>query len=110
MKEEYNKCCEKKLRTIARTEKENNQNVFYEWENKKFRHGQKTFSSPKEIMKCSEINKGYEKLINCINILQMINEKKLFLLSFTVFITFLVSILNTFIIFIFVTQNLTYQN
>ena len=35
MREEYNKCCEK-LRTIVRTEKEKNQNVFYEWENKKF--------------------------------------------------------------------------
>ena len=76
-KEEYNKCCEK-LRTIVRTEKENNQNVFYEWENKKFRHGQKTSNSPEEIMKFSEINKVYVKLLNCKKILQMINEKKLF--------------------------------
>ena len=77
MREEYNKCCEN-LRTIVRTEKEKNQNVFYEWENKKFRRSQKTFNSPEEIMKCSEINKVYVKLSNCKKNLKMINEKKLF--------------------------------
>ena len=68
MKEEYNKCCEK-LRTIVRTEKEKNQNVFYEWENKKFRHGQNIFNSPEEIMKFSEVNKVYVKLANCKKVL-----------------------------------------
>ena len=36
--------------------------AFYECENKKFLHGQKTFNSPEEIMKLSEINKVYVKL------------------------------------------------
>lgn len=63
---------------MVRAEKEKNQNVFYEWENNKFQNDQKTFKSPEEIMKCSEINKFYLKLSNRKNILQMIHEKKLF--------------------------------
>ena len=35
IREEYNKRCVK-LRTIVKSKKEKNQNVFYEWENKKF--------------------------------------------------------------------------
>ena len=50
------------MKNIVRTEKEKNQNVFDEWENKKFWHGQKIFNSPEEIIKCSEINKVYVKL------------------------------------------------
>ena len=38
MREEYKKYSEK-LRTIIGTEKEKNQNVFYEWEKKRFGHG-----------------------------------------------------------------------
>ena len=73
---------------FVRTEKEKNQNAFYELKNKKFQHGQKAFNSAEEIMKCSEINKVYVKLSNCKNFLQMINGKKLFWLSFTIFINF----------------------
>ena len=83
------------------------QNLFYEWENKKFQHDQKTFKYLEEIMQCFEINKFYVRLSNCKIFLHMINEKKLLWLRLTIFITFLVFILAILIIFIFVTQNLT---
>ena len=73
IKEEYTKCCEK-LGTIIITGRERNDNVFNEWENKRFQHEIKTFKSPEDTMKCSEINKVCVKLSNWKKLLQMISK------------------------------------